>query len=168
MQGIYALCISCEAAAQAVWEKIWVLIAFTCLACGKRAKRDSLKFDLKYCSNACQGRHRTDANYASWLAGERPHVKQNILRRYVLIRDGNICSSCHLVEWIGRVIPVEVHHLDGNGNNGRPENVVLLCPNCHALTSSFRGLNRGNGRASRRISASTLTLASTGALEEAA
>jgi hypothetical protein len=43
-------------------------------------------------------------------------------------------------------VPLEVDHIDGNWNNHRPEYVRLLCPNCHALTPTFKGLNRGNGR----------------------
>lgn len=46
-------------------------------------------------------------------------------------------------------VPVEVEHIDGNWENNRPENLTLLCPNCHSLTKTFRGLNRGRGRARR-------------------
>jgi hypothetical protein len=44
---------------------------------------------------------------------------------------------------------VEVEHIDGNWRNNLPENLTLLCPNCHALTPTFRGLNRGHGRPGR-------------------
>ncbi len=47
-------------------------------------------------------------------------------------------------------MPVEVEHIDGDWRNNRLENLILLCPNCHALTPTFRGLNRGKGRAHRR------------------
>jgi predicted HNH restriction endonuclease len=30
-----------------------------------------------------------------------------------------------------------LHHVNGNGLDNRLENIRLLCPNCHAQTSSF-------------------------------
>ena len=51
------------------------------------------------------------------------------------------CEHCGLTEWLGEKIPLEVHHKDGNRNNNTLENFVLLCPNCHAFTDSYRGKN---------------------------
>jgi hypothetical protein len=46
-------------------------------------------------------------------------------------------------------VPIEVEHIDGDWRNSRVENLTLLCPNCHSLTATYRGLNRGRGRAKR-------------------
>ena len=43
-------------------------------------------------------------------------------------------------------IPLEVEHIDGNAENSSPENVTLLCPNCHSLTKTYKGANKGHGR----------------------
>lgn len=51
------------------------------------------------------------------------------------------CECCGNSEWMGRPIPLEVHHKDGNRNNNTLENFELLCPNCHAFTDSYRGKN---------------------------
>lgn len=51
------------------------------------------------------------------------------------------CENCGLTEWLGRPIPLELHHKDGNRFNNTLENFQLLCPNCHALTDSYRGKN---------------------------
>ncbi len=49
------------------------------------------------------------------------------------------CENCGLEEWMGKTIPLEIHHKNGDNTDNRPENLVLLCPNCHALTNNYRG-----------------------------
>ena len=64
--------------------------------------------------------------------------------RLKLLREGYKkaqCESCGLTTWLGQEIPLEVHHKDGNRHNNVIENFQLLCPNCHALTESYRGKN---------------------------
>lgn len=51
------------------------------------------------------------------------------------------CYSCENVEWMGKPIPLELEHKNGNNSDHRIENLTLLCPNCHALTSTYRGKN---------------------------
>lgn len=51
------------------------------------------------------------------------------------------CEKCGLSEWLGNPIPLEVHHIDGNSHHNEISNYQLLCPNCHALTNSYRGKN---------------------------
>ncbi|MCX6788030.1 MAG: HNH endonuclease signature motif containing protein [Candidatus Kaiserbacteria bacterium] len=90
-----------------------------------------------------------------WLSGKRKVVTKNIsghIKRFLLEKHDEKCSVCGWNEKhssTGRV-PLEVDHLDGNADNNAVENVRLLCPNCHALTPSFRNLNKGNGRAWRK------------------
>ena len=35
--------------------------------------------------------------------------------------------------------------------NNKEENLTLLCPNCHSLTPTAKGANKGNGRYYRRL-----------------
>lgn len=49
------------------------------------------------------------------------------------------CECCGRTEWNGQLIPLEVHHVDGNCLNNDIENLQLLCPNCHATTENYRG-----------------------------
>lgn len=51
------------------------------------------------------------------------------------------CSSCGLTTWLDNNIPLELEHKDGNHKNNELSNLCLLCPNCHALTSTYRGKN---------------------------
>ncbi len=53
-----------------------------------------------------------------------------------------ICSVCKLTEWMGHTIPLELDHMNGKNNDNRIENLRLLCPNCHAQTSNYRGKNK--------------------------
>jgi len=84
----------------------------------------------------------------------RKHPLKSILRRGTyyqsnklrkrLLRDGVLeprCSSCGGVEWMGKSIPLELDHVDGDKTNNQLENIRLICPNCHALTPTYRGKN---------------------------
>lgn len=51
------------------------------------------------------------------------------------------CENCGLEEWMGQPIPLELHHVDGDKTHNELSNYQLLCPNCHALTNSYRGKN---------------------------
>ena len=52
------------------------------------------------------------------------------------------CEYCNNTEWMGKPIPLELHHIDGDNTNNKLENLQILCPNCHAQTDTYRGLNR--------------------------
>jgi RNase P subunit RPR2 len=70
------------------------------------------------------------------------------VRRYLIEQGGERCSRCgwHERHPITGRVPLEIDHLDGNYANNSLSNVRLLCPNCHALTPTYRALNKGNGR----------------------
>lgn len=53
-----------------------------------------------------------------------------------------ICFNCNNVSWQNQPIPLELDHIDGNPLNNTLLNLRLLCPNCHALTPTYRGKNR--------------------------
>lgn len=52
------------------------------------------------------------------------------------------CECCGNSEWNGNKIPLELHHINGKHSDNRFENLMVLCPNCHAQTYNYRG--RGN------------------------
>lgn len=47
------------------------------------------------------------------------------------------CETCGLTEWLGKEIPLELHHINGDHFDNRLENLKILCPNCHAQTDNY-------------------------------
>lgn len=120
-----------------------------CPPCLNACGRTVASSNKKYCSPACQQAYQFNIRCLELEAGRYNVVAPNkLIRRYLVRKFGEKCSQCG---WdrrhplTGRV-PIEVEHIDGNWQNNHLSNLTLLCPNCHSLTRTFRGLNRGKGR----------------------
>ena len=120
-----------------------------CLACGKNLKRHT----DKYCDNACQRVNQYNVYITRWLSGLENGMKGSTsvsfhIRRWLFENNNNSCQLCRWskINPSTGIVPLEIHHIDGNHRNNCKNNLQLLCPNCHSLTPNNKGLNRGNGR----------------------
>ncbi|MCI0465241.1 MAG: hypothetical protein L0Z62_50610 [Gemmataceae bacterium] len=59
------------------------------------------------------------------------------------------CAECGRRRWRGQPIPLELEHRNGIRCDNRLENLCLLCPNCHALTPTYRARNKRSCRERR-------------------
>lgn len=122
-----------------------------CLNCGKEIKQKN-----KYCSNVCQKEFEYKLYINEWKNGIQSGLKgeyqiSNHIKTYLFNKYGNKCARCG---WGEKNIytnktPLEVEHIDGNYKNNNEENLILLCPNCHSLTATYKGANLNNGRKAR-------------------
>lgn len=123
-----------------------------CLNCNK-----SISNRKKFCNNKCQKEYQYKQYIDKWkrneengLRGEYQismHIKTYLFKKYE-----NKCEKCGWgeVNPYTKNIPLEVEHIDGNYLNNNEENLILLCPNCHSLTQTYKGANLNHGRKQRK------------------
>ena len=122
-----------------------------CLNCGKLISQKK-----KFCNNKCQREYQYLTYIKKWknneVNGLRGAYQTSLyIKDYLYKKYNNKCARCGWNEinpYTGN-IPLEIEHIDGNYLNNKEENLILLCPNCHSLTSTYKGANR-NGRKSRK------------------
>ncbi len=124
------------------------IVRGSCTWCGGVLDRG----ETRYCSVRCQRQFQRDQYVRAWLAGTVSGAGtwgtlSDHLRGYLLATFG-ACAMCGWAERnpVTGTVPLHVDHIDGDWANNRPENLRLLCPNHHALTSTYGALNRGKGR----------------------
>ena len=114
----------------------------------------------KYCSLSCSAAHRKEQQWSpikeAIQRGEtkiRDNIESNnsIFKKYLIEKHSAKCMRCSWSEinsFTGR-IPIELEHKDGDCTNNSLSNLELLCPNCHSLTSTYKGANKRAGGSAR-------------------
>lgn len=116
-----------------------------CLICGVQIKHGT-RFT---CSRECHHKKRWEEKKQEIIKGLVSEPKT--LKRFLIEKFGHKCSVCSNTEWMEKSIPLEIDHIDGDHKNNRPENIRLICPNCHAQTPTYGIKNKGRGREWRRL-----------------
>ena len=119
-----------------------------CKQCGKEKPRRQQAF----CSIECATTFRTGRKIKDWLSGKHKGYTgktmslSKFVKHYLYETRGTACSICSWDERhpIDGSILTEIDHINGDASDTRPENLRILCPNCHSMTPTFRGRNRGN------------------------
>jgi len=105
----------------------------------------------KFCSAECQVEHKYQKMIGEWISGLRDVPGRYSLRRFLTEKQNDECSMCGIgPTWNEQSLVFETDHIDGDHTNNRPENLRLLCPNCHSQTPTFKAKNKGRGRPHRR------------------
>lgn len=122
-----------------------------CLNCNKIISKKN-----KYCSNKCQAEYKYKKYIDDWKAGLESGMRGDYqismhIKTYLFQKFNNKCSKCNWgeVNPYTNNIPLEIEHIDGNYKNNLEDNLTLLCPNCHSLTSTYKGANLNHGRKTR-------------------
>jgi hypothetical protein len=120
-----------------------------CIYCGEIYKGSG----KKYCSNQCQNDDLRMNRVKGWLNGDHSGMRGKTstarwIKWYLIKERGEKCELC---DWNERNpftnnIPIELEHIDGDFTNNHIDNLKLICPNCHSLTSTYKSLNNGKGR----------------------
>lgn len=115
-----------------------------CLNCGGELKQSA----RTYCSNTCQHeyewklRKKEIEDTGSFPFNKRLNdTNRPIARRYLEETSGHKCSICGREMWNGEPIPLVTDHIDGDSTNHRVSNLRLVCPNCDALSDTYKNRN---------------------------
>ncbi len=124
---------------------------FTCLNCEADILFKSYSNAHKYCNNGCAVEHREKQRLIKDLPlfNEGKIKYRGRLKTLLTETQGYKCACCGISEWQGKEIVLQVDHINGDATNDMPNNLRLLCPNCHTQTDTFAGKNKGNGRWTR-------------------
>jgi len=146
--------IFCSSSCSATYNNLKRRTPKKCKACDEILSTKSKS--TKFCSRVCYNKHRREKWIKDWKLGLKSF--KNVIacplpiRKYLFEKYEHKCARCgwsEVNQYNGRM-PLEVEHIDGNYENYNENNLILLCPNCHSLTKTYKGANKGNGRPKRR------------------
>lgn len=87
-----------------------------------------------------QNWNKNNFDYSRFQEGK--YIKSSSALNALIFLRGRKCECCLQEKWNNQLIPLEIHHIDGNHLNNKLDNLQILCCNCHALTNNFKGRNQ--------------------------
>lgn len=119
-----------------------------CLNCGKEISTKKI-----YCNHICQNEYQYKRYIIRWKEGKESGMSgassvSSYIRKYLFDKFNSSCQLCgwNKINPSTGLVPLQVHHIDGDCTNNKEENLQLLCPNCHSLTETFGNLNKQSKR----------------------
>lgn len=126
---------------------------YNCILCNAESTFRVSKLNL-FCSVKCQQEKKTKDIIQNWLSGGDKSIWKFSIpawaKKYLIEQRGYKCEICGITEHNNLPLTLQVDHKNGNAANNSPENLQLICPNCHSQTESYAGANRGKGRTTRK------------------
>ena len=129
-----------------------------CSICGNNVKGRNVTKHDRNCSITHTKEHKYMSYVKKWLDGTIQGYYNDInyaikpfVRRFLFEKYNNKCQKCgwSVMNEFTNMIPLHVHHIDGNCMNTQIDNLELLCPNCHSLTKTHGSHNNGNSKRER-------------------
>lgn len=135
-----------------------------CLVCGKDFYVPLARKNAKYCSDECRIKRLNvtekkkcivcgknfattyhNKKYCSRECGRRGQKflprKDRRRENQRLVAFMSACQKCGYKEYL---CILGVHHIDKNPHNNEPDNLIVLCPNCHSIEHSVHVTNNGH------------------------
>jgi len=130
---------------------------YTCINCGTEKYITSHSIG-KYCNSRCKADYLQRIYIEKWKQGLETGCTlqsevSNYVRNYLLSKYKCSCIKCgwnerHPVD--GKPL-VQINHIDGNSSNCVEENLEVICPSCHSMTSNFGARNKVSARPKRYL-----------------
>ena len=117
-----------------------------CIHCGEPILGDG----KSYCSLKCLGRKKWGDSKNAIESGSGIAVSDKLRKKYLKAKFGVKCFICGGAEWMGKEIPLEMDHINGNSTDNSLSNLRLVCGNCAMQLPTYKSRNRGKGRYWRR------------------
>jgi 5-methylcytosine-specific restriction endonuclease McrA len=122
---------------------------YKCKICDTETKWSYQKSNI-YCSVKCAGAGAFVKTLERHMLGEVSD--RDTLRKIMKETKGYKCACCGISEYMEKPLTLQVDHMNGDASNNMPDNLRLICPNCHSQTDTYGAKNKGNGRRARGLS----------------
>ena len=114
-----------------------------CTSCNKPISSKDITLNLCHkCGKETRLLKRIDEIEKKMISTTECKMRGDEIKLYLIHKRGHQCEKCRNAMWNSKPIPLNGHHRDGNYLNNHPDNLKLLCPNCHAQTDNYCRKNK--------------------------